>query len=328
MKQNKKYNKALQSIPSPGGGGCHPALLGVANHGVMAGLTDERMFTDIRNSIPDGDRPVPDNEIDAAIRRARQDLTGVTSTGGRPSVPHKPRPVIKSAYLQHLLKQGKGISEQDLRAVSPVQLLEVPKYDAHFILQVLFNPEDILFLGGRYDTGLRPAKDWIDHIHGHGTSGLPHIIPNPLTGNLGEKKGGGLSFRCDAAVKAFCYTVVEFDNLSKEDQLAFWAVVPLPVAALIDSGGKSIHGWIRTDGITDAQAWTEKIETELYARRLIPMGVDPACKNESRLSRLPGHYRAEKERYQKLLYLNPHPAPIPIFGDKKLAAIHRRASQA
>jgi hypothetical protein len=44
---------------------------------------------------------------------------------------------------------------------------------------------------------------------------------------------------------------------------------------------------------------------------LCPLGCDPACRNESRLSRLPGHFRREKNAWQRLLYLNPDPEGNP-----------------
>lgn len=85
--------------------------------------------------------------------------------------------------------------------------------------------------------------------------------------------------------------VAEFDNLNRHDQLAFWASIPLPVTALIDSGGKSIHALISIQGVSSCSEWKKRVEDGLYARYLVPLGVDPACRNEARLSRLPGHYR-------------------------------------
>ncbi len=54
----EKYRKRLSLIPAPGGNGCHPALLGAANLGVMAGLSADQIFRDIRENIPHGGRQV------------------------------------------------------------------------------------------------------------------------------------------------------------------------------------------------------------------------------------------------------------------------------
>jgi hypothetical protein len=98
---------------------------------------------------------------------------------------------------------------------------------------------------------------------------------------------------------------VEFDALPREDQLAFWWAVRLPVVVLVDSGGKSVHGWVRVRDVACAAEWGRSIEQHLFRDLLQPLGVDPACKNESRLSRLPGHHRKETGRWQRLLYLAP-----------------------
>jgi hypothetical protein len=102
---------------------------------------------------------------------------------------------------------------------------------------------------------------------------------------------------------------VEFDNLSKPDQFAFWYSVItkklLDVALLLDSGGKSIHAWVRVN-LTDRIAWDREIGNRFYGEAGVftTMGADRACRNPSRLSRLAGHYRAEKSNWQTLLYLN------------------------
>jgi len=315
MKKNTKYQKALQSIPAPGSGRCHNFLLGVANRGVWAGLSSGQMFFDIRNAIPDGSRLVPDSEIKAAITRACLDA-GQANPGGRykpGSLPSKPRPAVKSGFLDKLFERGKGFSESDFRNASPTRPHNTPEHNAVLLLETLFEPDDFLFLGNCWDTAVQPVEEWVTRIKRNGISDLPHIIPNPLTGRKHPTKSGSLSFRCDAAVKDYRYFMVEFDNLTKAEQLAFWAALPLPVAALIDSGGKSIHGWIKVDGVSTPDGWNKKIKVEMYERRLEPLGVDSACKNAARLSRLPGHFRGENGRYQQLIYLNPNPDLTPIL---------------
>ena len=121
-------------------------------------------------------------------------------------------------------------------------------------------------------------------------------------------KAGKLSDRCDGCVRKFAYAVAEFDGAPKTDQLRFWVSIlqceTLDLAAIIDSGGKSLHGWVRA-GCSDAEEWTAKVEGDLFPNLLVPLGVDPACRNESRMSRMPGHFRSEKGNWQRLLYLNP-----------------------
>jgi hypothetical protein len=136
---------------------------------------------------------------------------------------------------------------------------------------------------------------------------FPHIMPNPLTGKYGKTQQGIPSMRCESCIASFRFITVESDMLSRPEQVAFWATIPLPVVALIDSGGKSIHGWVRVHGIDTLNEWNHVVRKKFYGGVLRQLGMDCACSNAGRLSRLPGHFRGEKNRFQRLLYLNPYP---------------------
>jgi len=56
--------------------------------------------------------------------------------------------------------------------------------------------------------------------------------------------------------------------------------------------------------VSTADEWDSQIRERLYKRVLTPLGVDSTCSNQSRLSRLPGHFRAEKKKMQKILWLS------------------------
>jgi hypothetical protein len=101
--------------------------------------------------------------------------------------------------------------------------------------------------------------------------------------------------------------VVEFDDIPLEDQCKFWSAINLHIVALIDSGGKSIHGWVDVQkhcAVESYDQWAVLVKDRLYGRILKPLGVDGACSNPSRLSRLPGHFRVEKGAYQRLLWMS------------------------
>lgn len=220
---------------------------------------------------------------------------------------HQSKPFDAPAYLRRLLARGDGAGEAELWELSPVRLdWEPGAADAITILRTLYHPEDKLFIGECEGVCVATVADWITRINAHGAL-WPHIIPNPLTGLEGTTKAGKPSWRADSCVQDFRYAVVEFDTLPRPEQIAFWyAVITgklLNVATLIDSGGKSIHGWCRVN-CTDATAWERDVEQDLFVKWLVPLGVDPQCRNEARLSRLPGHLRADKEKIQRLLYLD------------------------
>jgi len=303
-----KYRDRLRSIPAPGGGGCHTAILGIANLGIMAGLNAETIFQDVRRAIPAGTRQIPDKEITDAINTALSDHNGGTYSP-RP----RPAPAVKNgkSALQKIINQGKITTEVDLWEASPLRLWEEPQDDPMLLLSTLYDPTDFVWIGDRYDEGtvgktIRTAKEWITYFRDGGKT-APHIILNPLNGAPAPKKvGEGETLRGDANIKKYRFCLVEFDDLSREDQIRFWSAVRLPVVCLIDSGGKSIHAWLdvqKLATVETSEQWDSEIKQNLYGRLLTPLGVDSACSNQSRLSRLPGHYRTEKSNYQKILWL-------------------------
>jgi hypothetical protein len=311
---SSRYQDTLLKIPSPGCG-CHPSLLGVANLAVKAGLDSEQIFQDIRQNIPQGDRRVSDREIQDAINKALSDYNGGTF------IPKpRPKPIVNDGKtaLQRIIEQGKYSDEADIWEASPIRLRETPQDDPDILLKTLYKPNDFIFMGERYEAGImgqtiRPAAGWITHYQNGGKK-APHLILNPLNGMPATTKNGdGETLRGDKNVKEYRYCLVEFDALNREDQIRFWSAVKLPIVALIDSGGKSIHAWLevsKLDEVNTSDQWGTEIKGRLYDRILTPMGVDGACSNPARLSRLPGHYREEKGSYQRLLWLSPEGKPI------------------
>lgn len=118
----------------------------------------------------------------------------------------------------------------------------------------------------------------------------------------------------DANVTAFRFALVEIDCVPVELQLPLLAKLPLPIAAILTSGGRSLHGWVRVG------AENEKDYRQTVARMLALLarfGVDGKNKNPSRLSRLPGVVRRigsdANDPRQRLLYLNPQPTQKAIL---------------
>jgi hypothetical protein len=131
---------------------------------------------------------------------------------------------------------------------------------------------------------------------------------NPLVG-----RGVG-----DANVAAFRYGLLEFDSIATELQFALISRLPLPVAAIATSGGRSVHAWLRVDA-PDVENFRDQMSRVLG--RLAQFGVDTRTSNPSRLGRLPGAQRrigATGDGRQRLLYLKPRPKSQPILGEPAL----------
>jgi len=305
MNAQDKYRKALPSLRQSGGGGCHTDLLSKANLGVHAGIDPQQIHDDLRRHIQ-GSRRVPDREIKAAIEKALIDKGKVFHYNFKK---RQQKPSFDGKKVRNnIIAKGAGITEADIWSTSPIKIDWNPEEDPIHLLTHLYQPDDLLFMGERYSPGImnktiRTVAFWKQYFSEGGKT-FPHIIPNPLSGQEAYTQDGKPSLRADSCVKSFRFAMVEFDDLSREDQLAFWWTVKLPVAALIDSGNKSIHGIIALNDVNDAATWTREVENNLFKTLLIPLGVDGACRNEARLSRLPGH-RRDNGRMQRLIYLAP-----------------------
>jgi hypothetical protein len=139
------------------------------------------------------------------------------------------------------------------------------------------------------------------------------IRPNPVK-HSGSGKDGAIT-DLDVTSNRFC--LLESDALPVDLQLSLWARLPLPVAAIIESGGRSIHAWLMLNCLNakEYRTKTDRIYT-LLAR----FGICPGNKNPSRLSRLPGAQREvgkHGDGAQRLLYLNPEPSETAIFKRSK-----------
>ncbi len=306
-----KYRDALaRTGPAGCGNNTHSHVLRIANCAVKAGIDPNKTFNDTRAAIPPGGRHVSDKEIWDAINKAysEHNRDSFTST-------LRQQPIVNNGKtaLQRIIEQGTISDEADLWECSPIRLYDEPEKDPVAFLENLFPIDALIWIGTRYQEGImgatiRTRGEWIQFFRNGGVP-APQIIINPLSGLPALKKGGeGKTYRGDLNVKTYRYCLVEFDNLSRGDQIRFWSAVKLPIVALIDTGGKSIHAWIDVSRLTDVgtlDQWQSEIKTRLYDKLLTPMGTDAACANPARLSRLPGHYREEKGRYQKLLWLSP-----------------------
>jgi hypothetical protein len=292
------YRKNHRCIPKPGtGNGCHTHLLRIANYGRMAGLTPNLIFRDIRQHIPSGNRNVPDSEIQAAISKA-------FGKQQRQMRQRKVKGDSEKARADFFKSKGLvdvTITETDIINASPITPCEEDVDNLHGLLSLLYYDNDLLFMGQKHELAipeltLRTVAEWKENLCNGFHLPPPHIIPNPViySPNASTSRGD------DTVAKRFA--ILEFDDVSQENQLRIFWGLDVPVVALIDSGNKSYHAWIRVDAANHAE-WDKKVKRDIYQKLAIPLGADPACSHPSRLSRTPGAYRSGK--LQRLLYLNP-----------------------
>ena len=180
-------------------------------------------------------------------------------------------------------------------------------YQSAAIIMELFGPTDLVNIVS--DSKQNEKGKW--HPVGYGET-LPRNewlkrLLDPLPNRPGGRwfrfnpmDGKGIS---DVNVTAFPYAMIEFDDIPLDLQLSLLAKLRLPIMAITFSGAKSYHALIKVDaGSLDEY---QKTVDDLYAR-MKRYGIDPNNRNASRMSRLPGVYRGDRQ--QRLVYLNPEPS--------------------
>ncbi len=300
-----------------------------------AGLTPQAVFAQLRDMY---DSDVSDKEISDLITwgasKNPQPCGNAAGNIGRPlQVPAKPAPITAEQARANVEKWLGDFrcDESSLWHASPWRPLEDWQLDSLPLLAALYsNAEHINIVtdftieekDGKQKANPKSAgktllrDEWMRWIRDKGTpqsKAGAWIRFNPVK-KRGSGKAGAIT---DADVTSYRFTILESDLLSDELQLSLWSRLPLPIAAIISSGGKSSHAWVKLD-CADATDYRSKVE-RIYTL-LIRFGVCQSNKNASRLSRLPGAQREigkHDNGKQRLFYLNPDPIESPIFKRRR-----------
>ena len=136
------------------------------------------------------------------------------------------------------------------------------------------------------------------------------FLPQPVDGefHLNPRSGGKPSRRSEESVTAWRYVVLESDEAEPEDWLRCLIQMPLRIASICESGGRSIHTLVRLEAASKAD-WDAQVRA--IKPVLVTLGADPGALSAVRLTRLPQAKRGE--RVQRLLYLNPTADGTPIL---------------
>ena len=303
------------AVCPPAGNGVHSWLLSAANHCRIAGLpateAERRLAAGITRA------PKPATEISATVAKAY----GSTWTpSGMPfkSYHRAPVPLTAITFNPDKLKMIASTIPQPanwrhwLWERSPKR----PEcMNAFSFLSHLYRDGEKVHLFDKMDSKTPMHTATIRHpmdcrvpavIRAGGKNGLGcWFLCNPVDGEFHHNpRQDSMSCRSEESLTAFRYAVLESDAAPFDQWLAFVAQLPVRVAAIYTSGGRSIHALIRLDATSKAQF---DATIAPLKRPLKVLGADPACLSAVRLTRLPGCWRPEKNGFQKLLYLCPDP---------------------
>lgn len=213
--------------------------------------------------------------------------------------------------------RGFRCGENDLWEASPIRPPDDWTKDGACLASMVYEPNDLINVVTNYQLG-QDGKAKPDDA---GTT-LPRdeMIACLTRGKFQSEAGGWLRMNpldgrgvADANVTTFRFALVECDAIPLELQMSLLAKLLLPIVAIIGSGGRSLHAWVRVDaGTMDEYRQTVSRMLLLLAK----FGVDAKTKNPSRMSRLPGVVRqhgVQGDGRQRLFYLNPNPTQRAIL---------------
>jgi hypothetical protein len=273
------------------------------------------------------------NMIDWASARNPRPWRGLSAQGSFSSSAVAPPPLrvtAEQAVINAKIFLGDWhCTIADLWHASPWRPSESWRKDAFLLIEALYQPGDYInvvtdFTIEKQKDGKEKANprgrgktflhdDWLRYLQDRGTPRSDAgcwIRPNPVRSKLGS---GYLGAHTDRDVAAFRFLLLESDDLPVGLQLSLWSRLALPVAAIIASGGRSVHAWIQVD----CKDWAEyrEVATAIY-NSLARFSPCLNNKNPSRLSRLPGVKRklgGTEANEQRLYYLNSDPSGEPVF---------------
>jgi len=216
--------------------------------------------------------------------------------------------------------KGNHHGEADLWEASPIRPGEHEE-DGPLLLSTLYQPGEIINFVTEYKMSPVKSGGQKPVPCGKGESvERDELIDIWTLGMPSSKAGGWMRMNpvdgkgvADANITHFRFILMEFDNIPLDLQISLFCKLPLPIAAILTSGGKSIHAWVKVDS-HDHTGY--KDDSILLLKMLERFGIDGKNKNPSRLSRLVGVTRsidASGDGRQRILYLNPNPTQRPIL---------------
>jgi hypothetical protein len=218
-----------------------------------------------------------------------------------------------------------GIRVAELVRRSPVKF-DPAKTCSEVVINSLFPGNPLLCAGPSLTNNrTRSREEWRGFLDRQ-----QFIVPSPMSKTKGLNQEGKLSFRSLDNTGERAFQVVEFDFVETDGNDRDTAAAPMlrrlaaegvtiadlcaalhgelaksrPMALVVHSAGKSLHGWYPCEG-------DEEAVIHRFMRFAVSIGADRATWTRSQLVRMPDGIRNNGKR-QRVLYFN----PIVIGGAK------------
>ena len=215
--------------------------------------------------------------------------------------------VLATTPEQYQVVDKNWIEESDV-TIPKSYPLEQRKRDILTYLTTLFEPEE--YVGYVVNTFALPdgkqsptmgnysrtVQQIIDGING--TTQLENVF-----GSFNKEMGAWIRFNPidgkgvkNDNVTAFRYMLLESDNMSLGKQKAILEQLELPIAAMVFSGGKSIHAIVKVDAYS-YEEYRKRVDFIYSIAQKNGFKPDKKNRNPSRLSRMPGVMRGGNPQF-------------------------------
>jgi len=271
--------------PPRSGEGFHPWMFRAARALWKCGRTENDIRAVLENAAATCGRYVSSREIEDAIRNSRG---GAFESA---SVRCRPRPTINYEQREAIIAKAGGLV--DTWEASPVRPQD-NKPHTEAIIDQLFPGNPLLCVGSAKHCRTAPREEWRGKL-----TGLPLLVPNPMTATTGKNQNGEVSNRCLDNTGARRFLVVEFDTGKIDDHAALLLHLAerAPLTLVVFSGAKSLHGWFYCADVAE-----EKISR--FFSYAVSLGADRATWTRCQFVRMPDGLRENGKR-QVVYFFNP-----------------------
>jgi len=228
--------------------------------------------------------PVKHGEIERAVERSR-------ATAWQPGHPAA-LTRINAEQREALTASGFGLV--DAWEASPVRFEDNASH-AEEVIDALFPGDHLLCVGqSDWQFATRQRQSWRGRL-----AQMQFIVPSPMKSQSGRTQEGKESEHCLENTGPRRFLVIEQDTGTVDEQAAvlFHLAKRAPLALVVHSGSKSLHGWFYCHKQAEARL-------ESFMRYSVTLGADRATWTRSQFVRMPGGTR-EKGKRQTVYFFNP-----------------------
>ena len=283
-----QFIRDMLAAPPQRGAGLHKWIFRIARH-LHAHRSEGEIVQLLEAVLIDSGAKA--GEVAEAVRNSK----AVAWRPGRLGsvIPGKKWPAPDTKVRAEILKDGRGLV--DAWEVSPIRM-DADAPDTEHIIDKLFPGNPLLCCGwsmSKFET--KPREQWRG-----GLASRQFIVPSPMSRPRGTKKdGGGESEHTLDNTGPRRFLVVEFDHGDADEHAAILLhlATRAPLAMIVHSGGKSLHGWFFCEGRND-----ETLKP--FFEDAVRLGADDATWSRCQFVRMPGGVR-ETGNPQTVYFFNP-----------------------